>query len=297
MAADWAVPPPATDPSPAIPPGAPFWAATDRSAPAGGDDVLAIFAAPASGAPGAMPPVSDDAASQPREPWSAAPEAAVPGLPDAALPGLPAAPAEDALSLLIGAAATGTAAMPAPSGLPGADADPLALLIGQGAAGSRDAIAPNEADPLAGLIGAGAADPFAAPAATAEATDPLAALIGAGAAAGMGTDTADLLAATPAPLDPADPPAEAGPDAGLAAPAGAAPGDVFAPFALEPVDAPDAAAGDLIAPAAALPPAAPPAPEGGGWWTRGAARLPAMVWALPALPAPSDFACLLEADA
>jgi type VI secretion system protein ImpM len=43
--------------------------------------------------------------------------------------------------------------------------------------------------------------------------------------------------------------------------------------------------------------AAPPAPEGGGWWTRGAAHVPPMVWALPALPAPEEFAYLLEAEA
>lgn len=42
---------------------------------------------------------------------------------------------------------------------------------------------------------------------------------------------------------------------------------------------------------------APPGPEGGGWWTRGAARFPPMVWALPGLPSPAEFAYLLEAEA
>jgi type VI secretion system ImpM family protein len=43
--------------------------------------------------------------------------------------------------------------------------------------------------------------------------------------------------------------------------------------------------------------AAPPGPEGGGWWTRGAARVPPMVWALPCLPSAAEFAYLLEAEA
>ena len=43
--------------------------------------------------------------------------------------------------------------------------------------------------------------------------------------------------------------------------------------------------------------AAPPAPDGGGWWTRGAAHVPPMVWAFPGLPAPEHFAYLLEAEA
>ena len=42
---------------------------------------------------------------------------------------------------------------------------------------------------------------------------------------------------------------------------------------------------------------APPAPEGGGWWTRGGAHVPPMVWPLPGLPDPADFAYLLEAAA
>lgn len=42
---------------------------------------------------------------------------------------------------------------------------------------------------------------------------------------------------------------------------------------------------------------APPAPEGGGWWTRGGAHVPPMVWPVPGLPDPADFAYLLEAAA
>lgn len=42
---------------------------------------------------------------------------------------------------------------------------------------------------------------------------------------------------------------------------------------------------------------APPAPESGGWWTRGAAQVPPMVWALPGLPSPDEFAYLLKAEA
>jgi hypothetical protein len=42
---------------------------------------------------------------------------------------------------------------------------------------------------------------------------------------------------------------------------------------------------------------APCAPPGGGWWTRGAARVPACVRAIPRLPSASDFVSLLEADA
>jgi hypothetical protein len=42
---------------------------------------------------------------------------------------------------------------------------------------------------------------------------------------------------------------------------------------------------------------APPAPEGGGWWTRGGAHVPPMVWPLAGLPDPADFAYLLEAAA
>jgi type VI secretion system protein ImpM len=61
-----------------------------------------------------------------------------------------------------------------------------------------------------------------------------------------------------------------------------------------------AASGPAPAPSAPLVAAAdpaPPAPPGGGWWTRGAARVPACVRAIPRLPPASDFVSLLEADA
>ncbi|MBR0677726.1 type VI secretion system-associated protein TagF [Roseomonas alkaliterrae] len=61
-----------------------------------------------------------------------------------------------------------------------------------------------------------------------------------------------------------------------------------------------AASGPAPAPSAPLMPRgdpAPSAPPGGGWWTRGAARVPACVRAIPRLPPASDFVSLLEADA
>ena len=182
---------------------------------------------------------------------------------------------------------------PAPVDAAPAGPDPLALLMGGTAAtpDTTDAIAPVPPgaapdDALAALIGAGRAggtDAFAPGPPEVDAPDPLAALIGAGAAASPEAGPADLLA----PLaEPADLPAT-----DHAAPA-AADSDPLPP-AFEPLDMPDALPADSLAPAAA----APPAPEQGGWWTRGAARLPPMVWGLPALPAPADFACLLEARA
>jgi type VI secretion system protein ImpM len=51
-------------------------------------------------------------------------------------------------------------------------------------------------------------------------------------------------------------------------------------------------------PAAAAAPVPPPErPSEGGWWTLGGVRLPAMVWALPALPPPEAFVFLLETEA
>lgn len=41
----------------------------------------------------------------------------------------------------------------------------------------------------------------------------------------------------------------------------------------------------------------PERPEQGGWWTLGGGRLPAMVWAFPALPPPDAFVLLLETEA
>jgi type VI secretion system protein ImpM len=56
--------------------------------------------------------------------------------------------------------------------------------------------------------------------------------------------------------------------------------------------------GPPAADAAAHTPVPPPErPEQGGWWTLGGGRLPAMVWAFPALPPPEAFVLLLETEA
>jgi hypothetical protein len=60
---------------------------------------------------------------------------------------------------------------------------------------------------------------------------------------------------------------------------------------------PDLAVANDTVPAMGSVAVAPPAPAGGGWWTRGAAHVPPMVWPLPGLPAPADFVYLLEAAA
>jgi type VI secretion system ImpM family protein len=235
-------------------------------------------------------------------------DALVPFLGDAPAPlssDGPALPRDDALSLLLG----GAGPAPDAAAQAGAAPDAIGLLLGGGggqAGEKRDAIAPpalgaEADDPLAALIGAGrqgVPDAFAPAPPLAEAPDPLAALIGAGAAAGPPGDTADLLAPMPDPVEPGDPlGALIAAGAGDAPPAGMPAADPFPPFAFEPADPPDASRADSLVPEPAAPPPAPPAPETGGWWTRGAAHLPPMVWALPALPAPSDFACLLEAHA
>lgn len=49
--------------------------------------------------------------------------------------------------------------------------------------------------------------------------------------------------------------------------------------------------------AAHIPVPPPERPEQGGWWTLGGGRLPAMVWAFPALPPPEAFVLLLETEA
>jgi hypothetical protein len=123
-------------------------------------------------------------------------------------------------------------------------------------------------------------------------------------------DVLSFFAAGPAATMPAGPAAEPAPDATLAlligAGAAAPPRPSDDPGSAH--DMPCARAGDPWAMAAApeppdqaaivAPPAdPPPAPDGGGWWTRGGAHVPAMVWALAALPAPADFAYLLEAEA
>ncbi len=140
--------------------------------------------------------------------------------------------------------------------------DVLALFAGPAPPEPQDA--PRDTDAtLTLLIGASEAPRPA----TAEA-DPLLALIDAGAE--PGEDSADMLPETVAATMLAEPePAAADPDA----------------------------AEHPGAPAFTAAAQAPPAPEGGGWWTRGGARMPPTVWALPALPAANDFACLLEAEA
>jgi len=61
-----------------------------------------------------------------------------------------------------------------------------------------------------------------------------------------------------------------------------------------------AAGADADALAALLPPPGPTDPTDApepGWWTAGTAAEPGLVWPLPALPDPQDFALLLEPPA
>ena len=240
-------------------------------APAAADDLLATFAA----GPPALEPMD-------------APEAdpALTGLLQAGGSGAitgPAAAAEqdDPLLALMGHAGPPSGPVDtsplfdlmaaAPGAEAPADEDPLALLIGSGARPAPPAIAGDQ-DVLAGLISAAAPQTPALP----EAHDILAGLA---------------------------PPMEGGPDAdavGVAAAAIPEGADLLGglvdrdPAGLDEQAAwPDA----LPAPDQPLTDVAPPAPEGGGWWTRGAAHVPPMVWAMPALPSPAEFAYLLEAEA
>ncbi len=260
----------------------PFWGAAEAPSGSGGD-VLALITG-AAAAPPTSPPAS--------------PPEDVLGLFAAPRDAASAAAEPDPLAMLIGGegAKPGTADAVAPPAARQEAEDPLVALLMAGTAATpdtMDAIAPvapeaGADDPLAALIGAGsagAADAFVPAPPEVEAPDPLAALIGAGAGATLVTEPADLLA----PLaEPADPPAVE-----EAAPASSGTEAMLPSPTFEPLDMPDASPADSLAPIAA----APPAPEQGGWWTRGAARLPPMVWGLPALPAPVDFACLLEARA
>jgi type VI secretion system protein ImpM len=262
--------PPVAGPGPAPT----FWGAAEAPGETGGD-VLALLAGSAPAAPAASPP--DDVLG-----FFSAPPAR-----GAEFSALPARDAEFSAPPARGAEFS---ALPARGAEP-PEADPLALLM-QGAAATPDtidAIVPGGGadDPLVALIGAGSAggaDAFAPPQPEVDAPDPLAALIGAGAGAASEAAPGDVLAPLAEAIDP--PPIE---DAAPASPAM----DPLPPPAFEPLDLPDASPADNLAPVAAVP----PAPEQGGWWTRGAARLPPMVWGLPALPAPVDFACLLEARA
>ncbi|MBR0645949.1 type VI secretion system-associated protein TagF [Plastoroseomonas hellenica] len=119
----------------------------------------------------------------------------------------------------------------------------------------------------------------------------------------------DVVAALPAP-DPAVPPtpsdAEAAPDEDAPFIEPPTPQAPARPGVAEaaPMPDPDAAstpAGPEEPPAAdamAHTPVPPPErPDQGGWWTLGGGRLPAMVWAFPALPPPEAFVLLLETEA
>jgi type VI secretion system protein ImpM len=226
-----------------------------------------------------------------------------PWLPTAPPPVGPSPPEPDGtLAALLGEPKSGhddaarawdpaTCQAPSPAALPAGGTDgTLPGLIGCAAdVPAPAAPAPDPDGTLAGLI-AVAGDPSAeawAPAYAAMPSDDgtLSGLIGAAgpqpdpaaetwAAAGMPDDAPASLAGLPA-TDP-EPPAAQGQDL---LPGAASPG------AAEPIDA---------APVSAV---APPAPEGGGWWTRGGAHVPPMVWPLPGLPDPADFAYLLEAAA
>lgn len=118
----------------------------------------------------------------------------------------------------------------------------------------------------------------------------------------------DIAAALPAPEPamPATPPdGEVAPDEDAPFIEPPAP-EAAAPLAADPApvsdrDQPfvsDEPEGPLAADAAAHTPVPPPErPEQGGWWTLGGGRLPAMVWAFPALPPPEAFVLLLETEA
>jgi type VI secretion system protein ImpM len=204
------------------------------------------------------------------------------------------------------------------------DADALALLIGASGPAPETAEAIDTDGTLAGLIGASAASAapeFAGqpphPLPPADADDgTLAGLIGATAEAQPAPRDATLsdLISAPGAL-PASPPTDA--DDVLAGLIG--PRADPAPAAQLPLGAGDGAADDATGPdllpetvpmdwpefaqaATGVAPVhdvatAPPAPEGGGWWTRGGAHVPPMVWPLAGLPDPADFAYLLEAAA
>ncbi len=243
-------------------------------------------------------------------PHAASPASAPLGLAESRAPWMPPAPHQDeghpdgTLAGLIGtlksdhdpAVPAWDTAAASPAAAPEGDADgTLAGLIGSGAEPLPSAGIANHADgTLMGLIG-GAPEPpaDAAPAATPHTLLPpddgtLSGLIG---AAGFGDGWPG--AGSDRPGLPDDGPASL---AGL-------PGADADPLPTEGADMLPGLAGaaspDMAAPADAAPVAAqaPPAPEGGGWWTRGGAHVPPLVWPLPGLPDPADFAYLLEAAA
>jgi type VI secretion system protein ImpM len=188
-------------------------------------------------------------------------------------PPAPADAPQDVLGLFASDEAALAASLP-PEGAPpaaepdaGAEEDVLALL-----AGAAAPPAPEGPDPGADVLALFAAAPSRAPA-DAEPTDrgedgTLAFLLGtAGAAPAPAAGSADPL---PLPQEEA---------ALTAREAAAIPG---------PDESSATAEGQG---------AAPPCPAGGGWWTRGGARLPPMVWALPGLPSPAEFIHLLGIEA
>lgn len=316
-------------PPAAPPPDAEWFDALEAAALAGlagRADADALAAAlPVPGAPilvhpFALPPILP--ATAPRQddapaPWPA--NDAPPAFSD------PAHPDQDVLALL---------AVPAAPLPTGHDDDALALLIGSAAPPPETAPALDPDGTLAGLIGvgAGAPPPHRADLPVEADGGTLAALIGTSAEAASAPspslpegDDGTLAALIDAPAEPASalPSASDGGDGILAGLIGAGteapvPGAAEPPPALALIGgdaAPASADGpDLLpetvsmgwpdltetadaAPAIDLSAAAPPAPEGGGWWTRGGAHVPPMVWPLPGLPDPADFAYLLEAAA
>lgn len=330
LAQPFALPPimPAASPPPAEPEAAP-WPAAEPAPPNApiqpAEDVLALLATPA--AP--MGSGHDDdalaflmgAAARPAAPID--PDGTLAGLIGAGtggvprVPDLPAAPPagdDDALAHLISAGAGSPPLAAGPAAPSGVDDDALARLIGDGARRSPHAIEPSF-DPggpgvedhgtLAALIGVGAGSPVPG------VTDPQAALPGESDDAPAGLGGAALPADSPDTVPIADADVLGALIGSGADAAGAEPASVIAPGCADPGPAADAGPDllpetvamtwpDLAEPADLVPAidaVAPPAPEGGGWWTRGGAHVPPMVWPLPGLPDPADFAYLLEAAA
>ena len=258
--------------------------------------------------PAVMPAAPPPGAADPA-PWPAS---------DPAPPDAPPPPAEDVLALL---------ATPRPPEAATQDDDALAFLM-RAAAPTPAAINPEGT--LSGLIGAGAEmvpQPVDTAAPLSGETGILSALIGAGAGAPLpdmtgpavaafapSTEAEGTLAALIGPVSPSEAApsdhddvlsgligaasdAPAAEPAGVPLPAGADPGPAAEPTPdLLPETVPMSWP-DLAERAPVIEAVAPPAPEGGGWWTRGAAHVPPLVWPLPGLPDPADFAYLLEAAA
>ncbi|CAH0300660.1 type VI secretion system-associated protein TagF [Roseomonas sp. CECT 9278] len=289
------------------------------------DDVLAMLSAPAAQPPGAAPGdghshddvlalLATPAAPMQPEPHddplalligSAASTAATAPDPDGTLAGLIGAGAGDAPPHPgTGMAGEHDGTLAGLIGLPGLDGSAAAPSV----AGDGDGI-------LTGLTGAPAQDePAAAPPTARELDGTLDGPIGVSRqdASTPGQDDGTLAglvgpSATGAPTDgddgalaglvgdreaPSPALALAGGDAGHAATEGP---DMLAETV--PMGWPELADAHDAQPARDAHAAAPPAPEGGGWWTRGGAHVPPMVWPMPGLPDPADFAYLLEAAA